>query len=76
MPAGVQRMLSEGGYWSRCPRARQKPDHWQNMKTTAILHALGFKEESKLICILKDHSHCFHTIQKIRINTLVLITGL
>ena len=22
----------------------------------------GFKEESKLICILKDHSLCFHTI--------------
>lgn len=42
MPAGVQGMLSEGGYWSGCPRARQKPDHWQDMKTSAILHALGF----------------------------------
>lgn len=50
MPAGVQGMLSEGGYWSGCPRARQKPDYWQNMKTSAILHALGFKarEETSL----------------------------
>lgn len=63
MPAGVQGMLSEGGYWSGCPRARQKPGSLSGHETSAILHALDFKQDSKLIYILKAHSHCFHTIR-------------
>lgn len=56
MPAGVQGMLSEGGVGAGVPEPGRSQITGRIWKPVLLYVHWDFKQESKLIYILKDHS--------------------